>query len=74
MTKTVPPARVRDINVIIVGTANFAIRGGLGVGIMSVIGRREQERRYLVARENELCFANRHLSNERDGPYTFCWR
>jgi hypothetical protein len=36
--------------------------------IMSVIGRREQERRYLVARENELCFANRHLSNERDGP------
>jgi hypothetical protein len=42
--------------------------------IMSVIGRREQERRYLVARENELCFANRHLSNERDGPYTFCWR
>jgi hypothetical protein len=47
-----PPARVRDINVIIVGTANFASLGGLGVGIMSVIGRREQERRYLVAREN----------------------
>ena len=52
MTKTVPPARVRDINVIVVGTANFASLGGLGVGIMSVIGRREQERRYLVAREN----------------------
>jgi hypothetical protein len=33
MTKTVPPARVRDINVIIVGTANFAIRG-LGLGII----------------------------------------
>ena len=52
MTKTVPPARVRDINAIVVGTPNFASLGGLGVGIMSVIGRCEQERRYLVAREN----------------------
>ena len=39
-------------NVIIVGTVNFASLGGLGIGIMSAIGRREQERRYLVAREN----------------------
>jgi hypothetical protein len=60
--ETIPPARAREIIVTIIGAVSFASFGRLDIAIVAVVGRSEQQRRCLGARQkpaaDRLCRAN----------------
>jgi hypothetical protein len=52
--ETIPPARAREIIVTIMGAVGFASLGCLDIVIVAVIGRGEQQRRSLGARQKPI--------------------
>jgi hypothetical protein len=52
--ETIPPARTREIIAIIMGTVSIASPGCLDIVIVAVIGRGEQQRRSLEARQKPI--------------------